>query len=512
LTRNILYLFALGGVVLVGASLRISNLSAVSGWHDYDEGVYLTGALLINKGYVPYKDFFFAHPPLIPHILSTIVGVGGPHAYTAARTLSAIIASVTLVILASAAHLTLGRVAAIAGTAYLALDGYAAYNSRMVMLEPYTDFFSSGAILTYSLVSRSKTIRQEVILVMGTGLLIGLAISSKMTGIFAAIAILFHSLKFRGARVTLLTFITTLITYFTVSARYLLLDPELYFKQVILFHVVRPNDGVPLEERVPWMLTSIFDAGVIWGGIPALVASLYTLPSLARSKRLPRESYVWIMWSLAYLIAFLLTKTFYGHYIQHLITPLSYVAATPIEVALRLKHPPWYRSAIYQFFRMVLAIWIVSTLVVQAAAISIIYPPNNKDEAPLIVAERLNTLIEGNVRIFAFEPIYTFLIGIYPHNLVIDTYGYMMFEGMNLSNETFVSALWKYIHGSLYNSWPIYNQAVQYQIIRDSLKSDFVILDWRAKWQLTRDSLSSIYAKSRCQIVIREIEICRILR
>ncbi|MCS7145462.1 MAG: phospholipid carrier-dependent glycosyltransferase [Nitrososphaerota archaeon] len=505
-----LYLLTLAGLILAGSLIRLSNLDSGSAWHDYDEGVHLSASLLLTKGYTPYVDFFFAHPPLSLHMLGLVVGEGGGQAYTHARMISATLSSLTLVALAAAAYLSLGKAAALAGTAFLAFDGFAAYNSRMVMLEPYVDFFLSVSLLCYVLLVRCRSTSQEFFTSALSGLALGLALSSKISSLFGIAAMLLHSIIFRRIRVTLIIAAAAVSTYLLVSARYLLADADLYLRQTVLFHVVRPPDGVPHSERLRWVLTSFLDLGVVWAGAPALIIAILLTPRLVRSKTVPREAYIWIMWSLAYLLAFSTTKTFFGHYIQHLITPLSYVAAMPLEYALKLKTPPWKASAAYLFPTKILPVWLVSMLILQTGIISVVYPPSARDDTPMEVSRRLTELGATGSSIIAFEPIYTFLSGTYPSNTVIDSYGYMMFEGMNLGRNKLFEALLKYLSGDLYDSWPIYNEKVQEKITGDILTSRFIIIDWRARWQLTDENLYKIYQHSNCLTRVRDIEICMI--
>lgn len=504
----ILYMLALAGVILAGSLIRLANLDSGSAWHDYDEGVHLSASLLLTKGYTPYVDFFFAHPPLSLHVLELVVGEGGSQEYTHARMISATLSSLTLAALAAAAYISLGKAAALAGTAFLAFDGFAAYNSRMVMLEPYVDFFLSVSLLFYVLLARCRSTRQEVLTSACSGLALGLALSSKLSSLFGIAALLLNSLIFRRIRTTLIMAMTALSTYLLISAKYLLADADLYLRQTVLFHIVRPPDGVPHGERLRWILTSFLDLGVIWAGAPALVIVILLTPRLVRSKAVPREAYIWIMWSLAYILAFSTTKTFFGHYIQHLITPLSYVAAMPLEYALRLRAPPWKASAAYIFPTKILPVWLVSMLLLQMSIISVVYPPSARDDTPMEVSRRLAELGATESSIIAFEPIYTFLVGTYPSNIVIDSYGYMMFEGMNLGRNKLFEALLRYLSGGLYDSWPIYDEKVQEKITGDILMSHLIIIDWRARWQLTDENLYKIYRHSDCLTRVRDIEIC----
>jgi 4-amino-4-deoxy-L-arabinose transferase-like glycosyltransferase len=506
--NHTLYIIALAGVVLAGTIIRFSNLSAESGWHDYDEGVHLSASLLLSKGYTPYIDFFFAHPPLSLYVLEFVVGDGGPQAYAHARAISAALGSATLVVLAAAAFISVGKLAALIGTAFLAFDGFASYNSRMVMLEPYVDFFLSVSVLCYVLLRKCRTHFQETLVSTSSGIALGLSLSSKMSALFGAAAILLHAIVSRRIRVTALILSSAIITYLLISSKFLLADPDTYLKETVLFHIVRPPDGI--DQRLRWILTSILDLGVTWAGFPALFSALLMAPSLIRSKLVSSDSYLWIMWSLSYIIAFSLTKTFFGHYIQHIITPLSYVIGVAIDFGSKVRILPWKVSTTHVFLTKIIPIWILSMALLQAGIISVANPPASKDDTPVRVSEKLIELGAAQSSVIAFEPIYTFLAGKYPSNMVIDSYGYMMYEGMGLGSYGFFEALLKYFSGGLYSSWPIHEQKVQEKVVRDILGSHYIIIDWRARWQLTSASLSTVYQHTTCIARIRNIEICRI--
>ncbi|GBC70455.1 Undecaprenyl phosphate-alpha-4-amino-4-deoxy-L-arabinose arabinosyl transferase [Candidatus Calditenuaceae archaeon HR02] len=508
--NRILYIIALAGVVLAGIMVRFSNLGAESGWHDYDEGVHLSASLLLSKGYTPYIDFFFAHPPLSLHVLEFVVGDGGPQAYARARAISAMLGSATLIVLAAAAYMSVGKLAALIGTAFLALDGFASYNSRMVMLEPYVDFFLSVSVLSYVLLRKCRTPTQEAILSATSGLALGLSLSSKMSGLFGAGAILLHAIVSRRIRVSTLIFSSAIITYLLISSKYILAEPDTYLKQTILFHIVRPSDGIAQTERLRWMLTSILDLGVTWAGFPSLFLALLMAPSLVRSKLVSNDIYLWAMWSLSYIIAFSLTKTFFGHYIQHIITPLSYVIGVAVELGSRLRLVPWKTSITHVFLTKITPIWILSMALIQAGIISVYNPPATRDDTPVRVSQLLIEMGASHFSVIAFEPIYTFLSREYPSNMVIDSYGYMMYEGMGLGSYSFFEAILKYFSGELYSSWPIHEQKVQEKIVRDILDSNYIIIDWRARWQLTSASLHTVYQHITCIAKIRNIEICSV--
>lgn len=66
---------------------------------DYDEGVYVTGAALLSKGLLPYRDYVFLHPPGILLFLFPW-GLGGPlFTLGAARLLSSLLGATSAVLM-----------------------------------------------------------------------------------------------------------------------------------------------------------------------------------------------------------------------------------------------------------------------------------------------------------------------------------------------------------------------------------------------------------------------------
>jgi len=58
---------AIIGIAMVGAAIRVAALLPIGAADqfpvDYDEGVYSAAASLFARGQMPYRDFFFVHPP-----------------------------------------------------------------------------------------------------------------------------------------------------------------------------------------------------------------------------------------------------------------------------------------------------------------------------------------------------------------------------------------------------------------------------------------------------------------
>jgi 4-amino-4-deoxy-L-arabinose transferase-like glycosyltransferase len=496
------------GVILLGAFLRMGNLGASSAWHDYDEGVHLTATLMNSKGMTLYRDFFFAHPPLIVYMLTPLARYGGVEAFASARALSAILSTATLVVLAAAASLTLGRRAALLGTLLLAIDGYTVYNSRMVMLEPPVDFFLSLGFLSYILSRRTTGPHTVPVFLILSGVAFGCAVGTKLSGAFGVLALITYCIVARRFRDLGPILPVAASTYLLISGPYLMVAPEEFIEQTVLFHLIRPLDGVPPQERASWILTSLLNLGVVWAGLPSLLISVLLVRHLRRHKFVRSEAYIWVIWALAYISMYSVTKTFYGHYIQHLMTPLSYVPGIVVESVGRVGGSPsrWGAALVNNILKILSAL-IGLAIVMQLGVVAYSAPPLRVNETPLLVAERLRRIGGEQAAIIAFEPIYTFLVDKFPGNRVADSYGHMIYVGTGLARQDLWTALSRYLNGTLYSGWPIYAEEAQRDMLMGILSSDVVLIDWRARWQLTSESMNLVYLNSAPAYVVSDIEI-----
>src|SRR5262245_35449743 len=66
---------AVAALAFVLRALPLLRANGAVGTADYDEGVYVGAAALFTRGFVPYRDFGFLHPPGLVLFLSPIVWV-----------------------------------------------------------------------------------------------------------------------------------------------------------------------------------------------------------------------------------------------------------------------------------------------------------------------------------------------------------------------------------------------------------------------------------------------------
>jgi len=89
-----IWLFA---TLILYVILRLSLLSVMNEYWDYDEGTYLLIGKLINQGYLPYRDIFAVHPPGYYYLLALWMKVFG-FSYIVGRSLSLFLGGISVVI------------------------------------------------------------------------------------------------------------------------------------------------------------------------------------------------------------------------------------------------------------------------------------------------------------------------------------------------------------------------------------------------------------------------------
>ena len=104
-------------ILLFGAYLRLWNINhSFDMFHDYDEGAYALGGYFISQGFLPYQDFFLAHPPLYDLTLGLLYRVFG-YSFFYGRYLSVALSLACIVIIyligRKTHHPTAGLVAAL---------------------------------------------------------------------------------------------------------------------------------------------------------------------------------------------------------------------------------------------------------------------------------------------------------------------------------------------------------------------------------------------------------------
>ncbi len=291
-----------------------------------DDGVYVGASQLVTQGIVPYRDFFFPHPPLasvayVPAVSYHFTPWGSTENFVLARYWSSFLAASTVALIFVGAYLaTRWWYAALAAAMAAAVDSSLAYVARQTLLDvPMMAMSALSATLVVIGLQRSNIYIGAV-----AGLTTGLAILVKLPalGLMPGAIIILWRCKRHLAAIYALTATVTVAIGFGIAVS---LAGITVINQVFAYQMLRPEDGTvgllprllelskPVHRQVLLVLALTLAGGVISGG------SLNDLTFLSA------------VWSLTTLGGLLLSRSFYPHYIADLIPPTYLGAAAAVH-------------------------------------------------------------------------------------------------------------------------------------------------------------------------------------
>jgi hypothetical protein len=402
LRRAVLFAGPLLVLLLLGGWARLNQLvPPASGISDYpydDEGVYAGTSQLWLQGIWPYRDYFFAHPPLAaiayaPALAYHYTPWGSPTSFMDAR-----YAAVGYSLAALAAMFAIGWQlglgagwgrgtdgqslpgAALAGSVagfLWALDGRIVEINRKIMLDQPMILASIAALAIYLWAVRRAPGRLTTGLLIAAGVLAGASALTKVAGLACFLALAADAAlrgwagrrgRVPGAGRPFLA----VVGGFTATALlgvgpFLLVAPDRFLREVVLFQVLRPTDcttitnsgdcsaagriadlAANLQNGPTTVLAAagflvltlaLLRAGVGgWGlgvsrdqgpgigdqgsgTISKLEASRFTFPV----SRFTPPFLLWrpvVLWGFASVALFTYSRSFYGHYYMQLAAPL----------------------------------------------------------------------------------------------------------------------------------------------------------------------------------------------
>ena len=293
------------------------------GGTDYDEGVYFASANALARGIVPYRDFVSVHPPGVPLLLAPIAGpftaLFGPTAgFIAARIAAALAGAVTTYLIYRCALRLTDRRAAVVASVLYATFAAAILAEGRVLLDPFMIVF--GVAGSYLFLEHRR--RRSMVL---AGILLGLAVSMKLTGAVFLVGVLIVGLLVDRTRRRDSAIISASAagTVLLITLPFMVLaGPGTFLSQVVFAQVDRPS-GAGLPGNIS-DLPGRFSEFVEWGplgnrttlpGIVLVVMALVTVAVVAWAvmQRTPRA---WF-WTIVLLVAglgLLRAPTFYVQY------------------------------------------------------------------------------------------------------------------------------------------------------------------------------------------------------
>ncbi len=213
-SKLILPIILLALTLAAGAYTRLNLLvPQEKGLIEYpydDEGVYAEASQLTLQGILPYRDYFFAHPPVASWVYTPAFAYhfnawGSPTSFMLGRYLSvgySLLTALALFLLARKAALGMGvgNIPAdfVGGLAALlwAVDGEVVDINRKVMLDQPMVLFSSLGLLFYLYAlprSEQHAARERRWLILA-GIFVALAALTKIAGLAAGLALFTHAI------------------------------------------------------------------------------------------------------------------------------------------------------------------------------------------------------------------------------------------------------------------------------------------------------------------------------
>jgi 4-amino-4-deoxy-L-arabinose transferase-like glycosyltransferase len=291
---------------------------------DGDEGVYAYASRLALHGHVPYRDFFYEQMPLLPYVYGAWIGLFCESWY-AARSLSALAAAATGVLLYLHVERRAGRWPALAATCLYGLSGLVFGYFTIVKTFALASLFLVGA---YVLVEGRRPRW------LAAGLLVGLAVDTRL--VFAAAVPAFAVLA--AHRRALPPFGGGLAVGLVPSIVFLALSPHAFVFDNLRYHGEKTTHGLvgePAQKlRTAGNLIGLGNADHALGVqfallLVAAVAALWLL-----RRRLPFAAAVAVSLGIA---SFLPTPT----YVQYFCVLVPYLVLLAVEFAAR-----WPRTAL----------------------------------------------------------------------------------------------------------------------------------------------------------------------
>ena len=485
-------------LVIVGGYGRLSQL-----WpQDYglsrapydDEGVYAGTSQLILQGIIPYRDYFFAHPPLAaisyaPAMAYHFTAWGSPTSFMMARYLSVAYSLVTLLFIFLVGMRLAGLWGGGLAGALWALDGRVVEINRKVMLDGPMVLLACIGLAFYlwarpALDGREQPPRRSMLLLFIAGASACLSALTKIAGAACLLAILADmawvwagsrlsahrhgkgsGATVHGGRGLAAMLAGALVAALVVLGPFILLAPSQMLRQVFFFQLLRPDDGLAdASARVADLTATLSNALtplLAALGLGALSLQVWWGARCTPTGEARTQAGIWVattgawrtlvLWTLFSLLLFTYSRSFYSHYYIQLAAPLCLLGAglsiwprligmwVRRSVGLMQDGGWWGRlllPAMSATAMLVVALPALRLAVVQWNSINTRQCPQCEDHIFEIVARYVSDAVPPGTAVLTTDEQFNFLAARPPsHNAtgyLIDSYGHMIYLGLGL--------------------------------------------------------------------------------
>lgn len=304
--------------------------------NDMDEGTYLYQGRLIAEGFVPYRDFFVAHPPLVPLFGAATYWLFGDSLALARAAYSVIVLLLACPIYAVVRHHTQSAVAAVLAIVAYSVGLLAIANmGRTVRLEPVVGGLLVSAF-SLALLRRDSGPWRVVV-----GALMALAVLTKLTAVVpVALFALFEAFEARSnPRALVVPWSVQFFGAVLVLAPALayLVPLEGFVQDVWTLQATRPV--IPFEGRLYLFQTNLLR-------YPPLAASLIAgVYYLLRPGTREVRAFAWLVVSGTFVLVFLM-PVYLSYYVAQLMPYVAIVFAVAAWSTFRIWIPGWSNHAL----------------------------------------------------------------------------------------------------------------------------------------------------------------------
>lgn len=545
-------------ILLVGGYARMSQLwpqdRGLTQLPFDDEGVYAGASQLFLQGILPYRDYFFAHPPVAafsyaPAMAYHFTEWGSPTSFMIARYLSVAYSLLTLALLFPIGWNLAGPCGGLLASALWALDGRVVEINRKVMLDGPMVLLSCAALLLY-LSSRStpqgrQGNRRTLLLLAAAGAFAALSALTKLAGVACLFAILADLLwsRFDARRSPaphsplaprLLALLAgTLATSLLAAGPFFLAAPSAFLRQVLFFQLLRPSDGlVDVPSRISDISATFANALTpLFAALGLAAASLWlgrrrtddegrttndrgpepkddkaskakAVTATPSASVVPHPAQPWrlvALWTFFSLLLFTYTRSFYGHYYIQLAAPLcllgsgvSFIPALVGSLAGRVAT----RRRIAAALSLALLLFVsLPLLLVQWRGAT----RGNADPIFAVVARYVNNAVPPGAEVLTTDEQFNFLASRPPSSgptgYLVDSYGQLIYLGLGLHTRDLGDLVSSALRGENGgdNPDPIMQRAVpQADLLQRALAARMVVIHDKGERRFTPATLRSI--------------------
>lgn len=293
---------------------------------DTDEGAYAFSAQLFLQGQLPYRDFFATLPPGGLYLMAAVLGLlyrpwGSLEGFMALRYATVAYGLLTVLLVYAIGRRLGGRPAGLLAAAVLAVDGIVIGQDRRAMLETPMNLFSALAVWAYlEAVLREKAGRRWLML---AGAASAAAVMIKSPGAIVPLLLVFVSVVRRRWEELPPLVGAGIGTGLLLAGPFLVLCPEQFLKQVYVFQMVRPPDGViAVSARLHeiWGYPYSWLTLRLWGlGLPIALWQSWRRRAFAG----------WLtiaLWAGGVMALIIASRSYWGTYYPQLAVPLALLA------------------------------------------------------------------------------------------------------------------------------------------------------------------------------------------